>query len=424
MPRSESETPERVRALPARPTKRVRTPLRQWFADLRGGPLAAFAFLGAAFVLWLMVMQQAPARTFVAIVRGDEVVLRAPADQVVDQVFARVFERVESGDVLCTFDGARLEADLAVARAEIFALEAEIGAESARLEAERRRLRFDALDRDERLTRERAADLRRLELDLEELRLDALALTVELAALDVDRRRYDVRLQYLSELLEPGLTPRSEAAEIEARLAGIAGEIARREEQLAGSAQAAARATERLERLRAAQLELTESPVPVDEPSLLEPLRRRIDVQTALAARLTLAGDDLVLRAPVSGRIETVLAHPGRRTVPGESLVTLVAPSRGATGRLRANLFLREAEAGSLVVGDRLELGGPDALAPDGTPILMEGEVLASAPRLVELPVRLWLDPRVPEHGLSYLIALPADAAPLPGARLWARLLD
>ncbi|QDU83825.1 hypothetical protein Pla163_09260 [Planctomycetes bacterium Pla163] len=401
----------------------MRTPLRQWFTDLRGGPLAAFAFLGAAVALWWMVMHQAPARTFVAIVRGDEVILRAPADQLVDQVFARAYEHVESGDVLCTFDGARLEADLAVARAEAFALEAEVGAESARIEAERRRLAFDALDRDERLVRERATDLRRLELDVEELRLDALSATVELAALEVDRRRYEVRLQYLAELLEPGLTPRSEAAEIEARLAAIADEVARREEQLTGLERARERAEERLELLRDSKIESTAALLPADEPSLLEPLRRRIDVQTALAARLALAADDLVLRAPVSGRIDSVLAHPGRRTVADEGLVTLVAPSRSSTGRHQADLFLREDQTGALVVGDRLELGGVDVLAPDGAPITIEGEVVAAAPRLVELPQRLWLDPRVPEHGHSFLIALPAGTTAVPGARLWARLV-
>lgn len=428
MPRSDSERSEpasvqqrRATDPGQRPTRPVRTPLRQWLGDLRGGPLAAFAFLGAAFVLWWMVSQKAPAASYTAIVRGDRIALRAPEGQLVEQVLVEPYADVTAGTVLCTFDGAELDAELAVARAEALALEAEVGAEAARLAAERRRIEFEAATQADRLERERLADRRRLALDREELRLEALGHQVEIAALEVDRRRYAVRLEFLADPVEAGLAPRTEAAELEARLAGIDDELVRRREQLDEAQRAEERAAERLTALDAATDDAP-SLVPADEDAVLEPLRRRIDVQSALAASLALRADRFLLRAPVDGRVEQVTAHAGRRTVAGEDLITLLP--RVAAGAGRADLFVPEGVVCDLVPGDRVELVVPGFADEDGRTLLVEGRILREAPAFVELPQRLWLDPRVPEHGRSFLVALPDGADLRAGARLLARRAD
>jgi len=404
-----------------RPTRPVRTPLRQWLADLRGGPLAAFAFLGAAFGLWWLVAQQGPAPSYTAIVRGERVVLRAPEGQVVEQVLVEPYAEVTEGTVLCTFDGAELDAELAVARAEALALEAEVGAEAARLAAETRRIEFEAASLADRVVRERATERRRLALDLEELRLEALAQTVEIAALEVDRRRYEVRLEFLDQPAQAGLAPRSEAAEVAARLDGIGLELEQRRAVLAEAEAAAERAADRLAELDARDAD-PGALAGADPEALLEPLRRRIDVQTALAASLALRADRFVLRAPVDGRVEQVTAHAGRRTVADEDLVTLLAHIE--QGQVRADLFVPEGVICDLVPGDRVELVAPDLAGPDGRAVALEGRILREAPSFVQLPQRLWLDPRVPQHGRSFLVALPDGVDLRAGARLLARRLE
>ncbi|MEZ5980133.1 MAG: HlyD family efflux transporter periplasmic adaptor subunit [Planctomycetota bacterium] len=388
----------------------VRTPLRQRLEDLRGGPISAAAFLVAAFALWWLVEGAPPARRFVAVVRADEIVLRAPEGGVVAQVLVGPYERVEQGQVLCTFDGASIDAALDVARAETRRLEAEVGAESARLAAERRRIEFEGRTEQERLALEELADLRRLELDREQFRVDALEHEVELAALDVDRRRYEVRREDLGELVEPGLVPASEYAEIGARLEALEVERWRRQELLERTREAESEAAARLAERRSVASRAAEL-VGVDGDAVLEPLRRAVDVQVARVAQIVVSADGLVLRAPRSGRVARVVAGTGVRTVATDEIVALVPD-----GPVRADVYLPEPVRGRLTPGERLVLVDPADPSRE-----YEGEVLFEAPSVDELPPRLWADARYPEHGLAYLVELP-EGSPLPGTRLVARL--
>lgn len=388
----------------------IRTPLRQRLADLRGGPLAALAFLGASFALWWLLAVQPPPRAFVALVRAEPIVLRAVDGLVVEDVRVELHGRVEAGAVVCVFDARAVAAELAAARAEALALAADIEAQRSALalEAERfaARSRADA----ERGAHDHAVEAQRLELWVEERRLAQVAAAVEASAIDVERQRYRVRREFLEDLVGDGLTPASEYAELGARLAGLDAQHARLVELEAAERVAELAARERLAAwVAAAPADTAAVEAPFE--GLLAPLRHGVDAALAEVARLEAAVGALVLVAPAAGRVERLAAHRGLVTAAGEEIVVLVAD-----GPPRAEVWVPEHSLERLAPGDALVL--VDLRDPAAE---YEGQVLSTAPRTTALPERLWHDPARAEYGQACLVALPDAVRLLPDTRLVAR---
>jgi len=392
-----------------RDTQPIRTPLRQRLTDLRGGPLSALAFLVAGFVLWWLLAVQAPSRVFVALVRGEPLVLRTLDDRVVTDVFVALHERVAAGAPLVAFDDREVLAELTAARAEADALAADVEAQRVALELEAARFAVGGETGHERIALEFAIERSRRELAVENARVELSALVVDRRALDVELRRYRVRRDLLAELERQGLTPAVEFAELEERIAAL-------DEQREARLDLERLYTEVERAARARLADFTAAAAPgaaptIDLAAALEPLRRRVDAALALAAGLEARAEGLVLFAPAAGRVERLFAHVGLVTVGGEELVALVAD-----GQPRADVWVPEYSRDRLAVGDRLTLADP--LEPQR---VVEGEVLSSAPRVAVLPERLWHDPARPEYGFVHLVALPEAAGLLPDTRLVAR---
>lgn len=388
----------------------IRTPLRQRLADLRGGPLAALAFLGASFALWWLLAVQPPPRAFVALVRAEPIVLRAVDGLVVADVRVELHGRVEAGAIVCAFDATLVAAELAAARAQAAALAADVEAQRAALVLEAERFAAQARADAERRAHDHAVEVQRLALWIEERRLAQVAAAVEASAVDVERQRYRVRREFLADLVGDGLTPASEYAELGARLAALDAQHARLVE-LEGAERAAELAAR--ERLAAFTAAAPAGPPPVDAPAdaLLAPLRHEVDAALAEVARLEAAVAALVLVAPAAGRVERLAAHRGLVTAAGEELVVLVAD-----GPSRAEVWVPEHSLERLAPGDGLVLVDPrDPVAE------YEGRVLSAAPRTTALPERLWHDPARPEYGQACLVALPEAVRLLPDTRLVAR---
>jgi multidrug resistance efflux pump len=387
----------------------IPTPLRQRMTDLRGGPLVALAFLAAGFALWWMLAVQAPSRAYVALVRGEQIVLRTLEGRVVTHVLVALHDEVRAGAPLVAFDERELLAELEAARAEARALAADVEAQRAALELEAARFAADGELAHERIALELAVERSRRALSVEEARVASAAVAVEIGALDVELRRYGVRRELLADLERQGLTPAAEFAELEERIAALA-------DQRASLLALAERHAEHESAARERALEVANAaergtPPNADLAAALEPLQRRVDAALALVAGLEARAEGLVLVAPAAGRVERLFAHVGLVTVAGEELVALVA-----AGPPRADVWVPEFTRERLVVGDRLTLADP--LDSERA---FEGEVLTAAPRVGLLPERLWHDPARPEYGFMHLVALPAEAGLLPDTRLVAR---
>jgi multidrug resistance efflux pump len=400
-----------------RDTRPIRTPLRQRVTDLRGGPLSALAFLLAGFVLWWLLAVQTPSRAFVALVRGEPIVLRTLDDRVVTDVFVALHEHVAAGAPLVAFDEREVLAELAAARAEADALAADVEAQRSALELEAARFAVGGELEHGRSALEFAVERARRELAVEDARVELTALAVDRRALDVELRRYRVRRDLLAGLERQGLTPAAEFAELEERIRALDDQRAASVELEAELARVEAAARARLADFTAtaalwAAPGAAPGPAPaIDLAAALEPLRRRVDAALALAAGLEARAEGLVLVAPAAGRVERLFAHVGLVTVAGEELVALVAE-----GPPRADVWVPEFARERLAVGDRLTLADP--LEPQR---VVEGAVLSSAPRVGLLPQRLWHDPARPEYGFAHLVELPEAAGLLPDTRLVAR---
>lgn len=85
-------------------------------------------------------------------------------------------------------------------------------------------------------------------------------------------------------------------------------------------------------------------------PERIAAVRAEADAAEAALAAARATGEDLILRAPVAGRVLIRSAEPGEVVSPGESLLTL-----GETDRLRVRFFVGQGVLPRLEVGGRVE---------------------------------------------------------------------
>jgi HlyD family secretion protein len=132
------------------------------------------------------------------------------------------------------------------------------------------------------------------------------------------------------------------------------------------------------------------------------------DVQARRLDQLRKEREHLVLRSPISGRVEAVLLRPGDVAAPDTPVLTVVA---GEPDRVVA--YVDEREALRLRVGGRATLRPQDLSGPPRT-----GEVVSLGASISELPVRLRRIPARPAWGREVVVLLTKGEqafAPLPG---------
>ncbi len=286
-----------------------------------------------------------------------------------------VGDRVEAGQLLASLDTALIDADIALARAEVARVEAQGRTEEALIEQ-----RLD-LDR-ESLERERARHRQELrKASAEQQALDGQIVRVkrlvdEHQAVQGDLARLDLQRATAAAVAaekprELGLLARQiDAAEARhGRLSGALSVVASRQ---AADLEVARRSLERLERRRAA----------------------------------------CELRASRAGRVSSLNRQPGEAVGAGEPVVTLVSP------RARVLACLPERAAGGAQPGDAAALW---PRGRGGEPLA--GQVLSLGPAVVELPARCWLSPGVPVWGREVLIGLDASVELVPGQAFDVRIL-
>lgn len=376
-------------------TRPIPTPLSQRLAHLRTGPLAALVWLiGAALCVSLMD-RRGGGLELVGLVCVDEVSVTAPMDAEVAEVLVELYDEVAQGDALALLDGAALEARLATAAAEVERLSAELGAAAARL-----------ADEAELTASDRVAELRRFRNDEDELRLDALGVAVELERDRLDRDRLQARLDRIGGLADQGLHPALERDDLALRIRGLDGAITRNEALLEGVERAAEDAAAR----RAAFTASLPGSLPLDEH--LRPLREAVQVQSLRVAEVAVLRSQLVLRAPIAGRVRALGAGAGQTVRLGDAVAVVADPV--AT---RVVAYLPAARAHGVAPGARLVLArAADPRAHAETVVFQVG------PAVEQLPPLLWADPAMPEYGVPVTAFATPSLALVPGEPIRARV--
>lgn len=380
--------------LPSRP---IRTPLLQRLADLRRGPLTFLVWAAAAGGAYLLLEQRTPESEYIGLTESVVCEVATQTPGVLESLEVDLLADVSQGMLLGRLESTTLEARIKTASARVSRLEAELQLTEQRLMNAASVAGIDW-----------TADLRRFQVDETRLSLEILQTQIDLETSRVEVERLALELQRVNTLVDEAVL--SQADLDDARLAHerVLRRIQTSERLLASQRQELATARTRREGF--AELPPPEAELGVE----LEVLRRAITVQQLEIEELALGGMDLVLRAPIAGRISAVLAHPGQSLATGQPVVQITSPEASIV-----LLYLPEAESDRVGSGRRVLVARRDR--PNVT---SESLVTRVYPGVAQLPTRLWRDPAVPEYGRAALLSPPHALALVPGEVLSIQMLD
>jgi multidrug resistance efflux pump len=295
-------------------------------------------------------------------------------------------DRVKAVQVLVRLDPSEIDAELAVARAELERLTLEIDSRSALLG-------------DERLA---TAD---------RLSSQAERASLELARLEADQKRDRSELEQVDEQIERErklVDEKISSAETLNRLLLLRSALSKKvSESEATLREAKAHRDAAARRLEEWQ---KSGPVtPVSDPrlsTLIAPRQAAVTVQRERCRRLELQRDTLELKAPFDGQVSEIAIFPGEVARSGQPIVTLVAERP-----TMAIAYLDQAWALKVRPGDEVTLVSPDRTGP-----VRKGRVASLGPDIVELPERFRPLPDRPAFAREVHVELdPSAEPPLPG---------
>ena len=390
----------------------IKIPLSEHLRELRLQVLPLLVWLGGWALIAVLWMQAPKPSPLVGLGLGDEVLVAAPEAGQVEEVFVDLFEDVSQGQILVALNSLTLDSGLVEASAELTRLEAELAAARTSFEladAQQRQEITDAqLTAEQEADFERARRLRSFRVEEQQAQIEALESTLARVDAELDRERVQVRLTRAQGLLDQAVGSEAEVEDLRAELAQAEGkaEAARTVEDRVLAAVAETRTwREEFEALEPGIPTATVLPPLIEER--LAGHEAALAVQRTRMAALEARVSGLVVRAPRAGRVASLIANPGEQVLAAQELLRLEMPS--ARGVL---VYVPENYVGAVAVGDRVELRRGQEVG--------EARVLATSPGLVELPSRLWFDPRVAEYGWTLRLGTPSGFAMRPGERVGA----
>ncbi|MCB9521746.1 MAG: HlyD family efflux transporter periplasmic adaptor subunit [Myxococcales bacterium] len=342
--------------------------MRGWRATAAG--LSWIAAVAGAGVLW---WQQRPAKApLVGMIEAATHVAAAPEAGRVQAVLVEPGQPVTAGQALARLRTDDLDAELAVARAELAALVDRVEAEGAAL---RTSLRQEALDTQARLAQARAhlADVH-----------------ASRAVGQAEREALVSQLDRLEGALQAGLTAVDHLTSLRARERALA--------------QASAQAPRQVAAWRTLTEQVEQALAAVDDASVevrLKPLSAEVEVQRRRLEGLLLRREARVLRASVAGRVAEVRHRQGDAVTAGEPVITLRAPSDQVVAW------------SPTVLVDRLEPGQAVEVRARRGRLVLSGRVERLGPAVEALPAHLWRTANQPAYGRPAYVRLDSAAADL-----------
>jgi len=177
-------------------------------------------------------------------------------------------------------------------------------------------------------------------------------------------------------------------------------------------------------RLKAAEARRAElvaayvAPEPLELPDLaiearLAGWKASMEVQQRRLDAIVLEQEDLLIRAPVSGRVSALQASTGQYMDAGAPILTL-----SQTEPDSVSVWLINAGRGAPHLGDKFILSegvrGDDQVA-------QEARVQRVGVGIEVLPKRLWKDPRMPQYGRACLVGPVSELGLVPGQLVGVR---
>lgn len=374
--------------------KKIPIPFHRRLESFQRAGLPLLIWLGAVAGVVLLVQNRGAGYTYRGMVEVVDHVISASADGTVTELPVELYGRVEAGQMVARMDAGPLLAQLQTAGAEVVRIRAEQQVVIASLAA-------DAAE----ITRDWEKDARRFEMDAVDLRVNLLQEKVDLETDRVDAERARLAYERANKLVTSGVSAAAEVESLELEWKALEQRIAKAEELVAEMESEFERAEERSRDF------FQSVPEPLDPEPRLAALRAAAQVQELRLAELEVQREGLVLFAPVSGRVQSLAATPGRAVVLGQALMT-VTPDAGAA----VVFYHPQAAPLTVVAGDSVEMHRLGSLD------MVEGVVATLAPEVGVLPESLWADPAVPEYGRAVRLKPTPGTGWVPGEPVEVRL--
>lgn len=304
-----------------------------------------------------------------------------------DHVTVDLFEPVRKGQVIAVLDGEHIEAQLTVIQAQINQLMAELVPAAESMLADAAELQSDWL-----------ADNRRFAVDVESRRLNVMNLRTEIETDKIRLLDMELEVRIAEDLVE-----REAISEYELQKAQTAYEIVdtRLSQNQQNLAQAQADLRQAMVR-RDTFIEQVPYVQPVD--SVLESIRKNIEIQERMIDQLLVEKEQLTLLAPCDGIVSEMYYRTGETIRPGDPILRISSNNPG-----RIMLYTRHGQQ-AINVGTEIEVAGNSP-----SPQYARATVLHVGPEYTELPAQLRRDPSIPEWGRPVVVEMPEHMQVVPG---------
>ena len=325
----------------------------------------------AACVVWLWLNDQPASRPLPGIAGPAPTTLALTEPARLIKFSVSVGSEVAAGGVLAQFDTSDIDADLAVAKAELAAAEAEVRAEQLRRIEGRRDAKARLLGMQ---AQARAAQ--------GEARSRKAAATAEMHTIGRSVAR-------IKEVAAAGLVRGDGLASLEGRRA-----------RLRQEARATGGVVTPWAELQVALDASLDAQASVDGDAVIGATQARATVWQAQIAALEARRARRTLKMPFAGRISRLMQRPGATVSAGAAVVELAESS---TSLVR--VWAPEQGARRWPIGTRVQVRVID---PKSTPA--SGVVSAVSPGIVPMIERLWQNPNLPRYGRLLHVTLDAPA--------------
>ncbi len=357
----------------------------------------------AIVLIWLLAIggavfifqHKARKYQFIGLARGLEYRISSESGGKIESLVVDLFDDVNAGEIIAKLDDSLLEAQMRTARASIAHLQAQL--EAARLNL--------ATDGRTRLT-DWQSKLADFEAKEEKYRVDALNLKVAIETDRIEEQRLALDLERTRKLLDLQVGSQEDYDEIRLRHERIG-------KQIAENTLLAARIDKDCKDAAARRAEFAKQlPESVAEDRLLAPFHAAIQKQEMEMDELRIRREEVVLRAPVAGRITQVLCQAGQAVRPGEPIAVL-------SERLATQVIGYAKESGPLPIRENMTV----EISRSSQPLTVASAVITRMGAGIEpVPERLWRDPRRPEYGRSFVVSASAPLSLTPGEVILIRL--
>lgn len=367
----------------------IRTPFRRRVLLMRQRFLPVSAWLLAIAVLVVLAGRQYDRMNVVyGVVELNEVSVAPLADGMLDGITVDVFDEVTGDQVVALMDDALVRSELITAQAELAQLRAQL-ADERRLTAER--------------TAEADAATRRYALDLEEAKLEYLARWAEQESDRVSLRRLATLMARQTAMHEKGVLDELTLEQTQLEHEALRTRLQESEPVLV-------EARRQIDEAEARQREYLAAAEGVDQNLALGPFTEAIKVQEAVIAGVTERMANLVLRAPIGGKIARIVCRPGEVVPMGAPVLTITDP---ASRRVLA--YVDEKAGIEIAPGDEVHV-----YAENHPEEIFTAQVIRVGAQVEPFPDQLQTNPLGTLRGRPVLIGLP-ETHFLPGQTVVVR---